>query len=69
MSARSATGRRLETVYGDDNGTHMHHFRIALPIVSVEEVEHILLKLFTVPVDIFSCLLGYLVTGPNFGKV
>ena len=69
MSARSAARRRLETVYGGDNGTHMHHFRIALPIVSVEEVEHILLKLFTVPVDVFSCLLRYLVTGPYFGEV
>ena len=35
----------------------MHHFRVALPIISVEKVEHILLKLLTVSVDVFPCLL------------
>ncbi len=49
----------LETVCWNDNGTHMHHSWVTLPIVSVEKVEHILLKLFTVSVDGFSCLLRY----------
>ena len=35
----------------------MHHFGVALAIASVEEVQHILLKLLTIPVDVFSCLL------------
>lgn len=37
----------------------MHHFRVALPIMSVEKVKHILLKLLTVYVDVFSCLLKH----------
>ena len=37
----------------------MHHFRVALPVMSVEKVKHILLKLLTVYVDIFSRLLKY----------
>ena len=37
----------------------MHHSRVALPIVFVEKVEHILLKLLTVYVDVFSCLLKH----------
>jgi hypothetical protein len=35
----------------------MHHSRVALPVVFVEKVKHILLKLLTVYVDVFSCLL------------
>jgi hypothetical protein len=56
MSVHSAAGRRLEIVCWDDKRTYMHHFGLTLSIASVEEVQHILLKLLTVPVDIFSCL-------------
>jgi hypothetical protein len=37
----------------------MHHSRVALPIVSVEKVKDIRLKLLTVSVDVFSRLLKH----------
>ena len=31
---------------------YMHHFRISLPVCTVEQMQHVLLKLFAVFVDI-----------------
>jgi hypothetical protein len=35
----------------------MHLLRVTLSITSVEEVEHVLFELLTIPVDVFSRLL------------
>jgi hypothetical protein len=34
----------------------MHDLRLALAVAAVEEIEHILLKLLAVPIDVLSCL-------------
>lgn len=37
--------------------TDMHHFRITLSVTPIEEIQHFLLKLLAILVDIFSGLL------------
>ena len=58
LRAMLKEGGRLQ-LSDSERRTHMHHFRIAFAIASVEEVQHILLKLLTIPVDVFSCLMRY----------
>ena len=38
-------------------GTYMHHLWITLPVTSVEQAEHFLLKFLAVFLYIFACLL------------
>lgn len=36
--------------------TYMHHLRVTLAVGSIEKMEHILLELLAVPIDIIPCL-------------